>query len=521
MHGRRSAAAPALSLIMPHPSLPRRRSSMLSSVSDPHTPPPRNSPLPMLSPSANRKSSDSWNSSNYDAADDTEWEWTPEQTRLLSRTLDALPSHLLTPFNGPVPPSATLDKIAKGIIQAKGPAEWPHSLRATRAKIIELARLRVKNDTASDTIAEEETTDPDVLQQTTNTRFKRPLYRQSSMDFMQSTKLDPAGNETIARLSYRLQHVERMFPNPAYARTSPRLRTSTRTLGSTASSTTLNSQSSCGSDSRIPRLRRSLSSISNSSDSYIQQPGVDPRVQRIRRTESFAGSALYPPGSPLKCAPSFGNMSKRSSDAMSVDCSNRSDVTTSDEEEKLRTKKAKKARVKAASPTPASSTPPACLSPAPSLTKTKQLRRTNKHVSKPTTSGGTKDTPRRSSRPKANLQRNPSILGPELPCASPAPQPEMPSWKSRSPKKTCSNCAFSSTSSAQVPAAHLISRTAKSPCSSSCAGESGCRRVRPSIRPSVNRAGLGRKISFGSLAAPQENIALRDGEGLESAFQLR
>ena len=98
-----------------------------------------------------------------------------------------------------MPPSATLDKIAKGIIQAKGPAEWPHSLRATRAKIIELARLRVKDDTASDTIAEEESTDPDVLQQSNPKRFKRPLYRQSSMDFMQPTKLDPAENETIAR----------------------------------------------------------------------------------------------------------------------------------------------------------------------------------------------------------------------------------------------------------------------------------------------------------------------------------
>ena len=53
--------------------------------------------------------------------------------------MDALPSHLLTPFNGPVPPSNLLDKIAKGVMHAKGPAEWPHSLRATRAKIVELA----------------------------------------------------------------------------------------------------------------------------------------------------------------------------------------------------------------------------------------------------------------------------------------------------------------------------------------------------------------------------------------------
>ena len=113
--------------------------------------------------------------------------------------MDALPAHLLTPFNGPVPPSNLLDKIARGVTQAKGAVEWPHSLRATRAKIIELARLRAKEDTASDTIAEEDSTDPDVLQQTTNTGFKRPLYRQSSMDFMQSAKLDPTDNETIAR----------------------------------------------------------------------------------------------------------------------------------------------------------------------------------------------------------------------------------------------------------------------------------------------------------------------------------
>ena len=101
---------------------------------------------------------------------------------------------MLTPFNGPVPPSNLLDKIARGVTARKGPVEWPHSLRATRAKIVELARLRAKEDTASDTIAEEESTDPEVPAQTTHKGAKRPLYRQSSMDFMQSTKLDPAGD---------------------------------------------------------------------------------------------------------------------------------------------------------------------------------------------------------------------------------------------------------------------------------------------------------------------------------------
>ena len=77
-------------------------------------------------------------------------------------------------------------------------------MRATRAKIVELARIRAKeaaaNGTDSDTIAEEEFSDHgDVLQQTTNTGPRRPLYRQSSMDFMQTAKQDLKDNEHISR----------------------------------------------------------------------------------------------------------------------------------------------------------------------------------------------------------------------------------------------------------------------------------------------------------------------------------
>ena len=113
--------------------------------------------------------------------------------------MDALPQHLLTPFNGPVPPSNLLDKIARGVSEAKGPGEWPHSLRATRAKIVELARKRAKEPSdggeTTDTIAEEDSAGSGVpLQQTTNTGLKRPLYRQSSMDFMQSAKTDDIKN---------------------------------------------------------------------------------------------------------------------------------------------------------------------------------------------------------------------------------------------------------------------------------------------------------------------------------------
>ncbi|KAI0663879.1 hypothetical protein C8Q70DRAFT_907296 [Cubamyces menziesii] len=485
---------------------------MLSSVSDPHTPPPRNSPLPMLSSASNRKSSDSWNSSNYDGADDLEWEWKPEQTRLLLRTLDALPSHLLTPFNGPVPPSNLLDKIARGVIAAKGPVEWPHSLRATRAKIVELARLRGVEDNSSDTIAEEEPSDKDVLQQTTNTGPKRPLYRQSSMDFMQSSKLDPADSSTIARLPYRLQQSERMIPNPA--RSSPRVRSGARAVPSTPSSTTLNSESSCNSRTRIPRLQRSFSSISNSSDSSYAQPAVDPRVQRIRRTESFAGSALYGPGSPLKRAPSYGSISKRNSDAMSVDCSNRSDVTSSDEEEKMRSKKAKKPRVKASSPTP-----PPVTSPVLSPEKARPLRRSTRTIVKTpstTTPPAPKETPRRSTRPKANLQRNPSILGPELPPLAPQPASPLLLSPSLSPVRVRSSRRTPAPPTPGSPSLRDSPMSAQTPLTSS-------RKV--SRRPkgsSLVSGAVGRKITFGGLmdVAEGENAGPVTGLGLESAFQL-
>ena len=75
-------------------------------------------------------------------------------------------------------------------------------MRATRAKIVELARFRARNsrdESASDTIAEEDSTDDAPLKQTTNIGHKRPLYRQSSMDFMQSAKTDLKDNANISR----------------------------------------------------------------------------------------------------------------------------------------------------------------------------------------------------------------------------------------------------------------------------------------------------------------------------------
>jgi hypothetical protein len=75
-----------LPIIMPNPPLTRRRSA-LSCAPSPRTPSMR-SPVQQplhISSTDNRKSSDSWNSSNYDPADDSDLEWKPEHVLLLTR----------------------------------------------------------------------------------------------------------------------------------------------------------------------------------------------------------------------------------------------------------------------------------------------------------------------------------------------------------------------------------------------------------------------------------------------------
>jgi transcription factor SPN1 len=113
------------------------------------------------------------------------------------QTLDALPSHLLTPFNGPVPPSNLLDKIARGVAEAKGPADWPHSQRATRAKIVELAQHRTRDNTPIAGIAEEsgEEDEPrEILRPSSRINRRRALYRQSSMDFIPDDEANKKDN---------------------------------------------------------------------------------------------------------------------------------------------------------------------------------------------------------------------------------------------------------------------------------------------------------------------------------------
>ena len=84
MHRRPSAAAksPAVS---PLPPRQRDFGSLKSPDSSPHTPTRRAEPLPFFSSNTNRYSTDSWNSSNCDGADEILFEWKPEQVRLLTR----------------------------------------------------------------------------------------------------------------------------------------------------------------------------------------------------------------------------------------------------------------------------------------------------------------------------------------------------------------------------------------------------------------------------------------------------
>ena len=231
MQTRRVAGTPT-AVFLSHAPVARRTSSLLSvsTQGSPRTPRSCGSPSNsvFVPPPPNRKSTDSWNSSN---ADDVEWEWSQDQLILLSRvtflfflhlssslcqTLDALPAHLVTPFNGPIPPSNLLDKIARGVAHAKGPIDWPHSIRATRVKLIELSRLRAKEQAPAPhqphSIAEEP---EDAMQIEANYSYShdgrqkplaiapsatRPLYRQSSMDFMlNAEETDKHNNEHLAR----------------------------------------------------------------------------------------------------------------------------------------------------------------------------------------------------------------------------------------------------------------------------------------------------------------------------------
>ncbi|KAJ7475972.1 hypothetical protein FB451DRAFT_263993 [Mycena latifolia] len=488
---RRPSGLTPLAIVLPHPSLPRRRSSLLSSAPSPRTPRSCGSPTCsslIFAAAANRKSTDSWNSSNQDLADDLDYDWKPDQILLLRRTLDALPPHLMTPFNGPIPPSNLLDKIARGVTQAKG-EDWPHSLRATRVKLIELARTIAEEDSKPrKTIPEENDMDcsdypyfaqGDVLQQTTNIGIgntigiglgpRRPLYRQSSMDFLNTSDLQD--DDSINRLSTRLQKADRFIPNSSYhpySRSQIQQRRSSSpprpshipslispSTPSTSTLSSLASLSTVGSHPRVLRRSVSITSCSTTSNSRMSLSSAgglppiaaDPRVQRVRRSESFCGpsapkESISSSRHAIKRAPSYGALAQESRDKIPEDLDISIPCPSSDEEEKIRTRRAKKPRMRSTS-TSTSSPPPSpstvSSSPAHSPVSSTETRCTEESgMPKRTTKGKASlkaaesrpaanlSKPRRE-RPKMNVKRNPSMFGAELPRLPPSvQQPETP-----------------------------------------------------------------------------------------------
>ncbi|KAJ7126863.1 hypothetical protein C8R44DRAFT_106753 [Mycena epipterygia] len=560
MQARRPSGLTPLAIVLPHPPLPRRRSSLLSSASSPRTPRSCGSPTCsslIFAAAANRKSTDSWNSSNQDLADDLDYDWKQDQILLLRRTLDALPPHLMTPFNGPIPPSNLLDKIARGVTQAKG-EDWPHSLRATRVKLIELARTIAEEDSKPrKTIPEENDMDcsdypyfaqGDVLQQTTNIGIgktglgigiglgsRRPLYRQSSMDFLNTS--DPQDSDSINRLSTRLQKADRFIPNSSYHPYSRTLRRSSSPSThipslispSTPSTSTLSSLSTVGSHPRVLRRSASITSSSTTSNSRMSLSSAgglppiaaDPRVQRVRRSESFCAPSAKEPMSAsrhaVKRAPSYGALAQESRNKMPAEDLDISvPYPSSDEEEKIRARRAKKPRMRStsastSSPPPSPSTAPSSPSSAtqspdslrskarsPVCTEEPMLVKRTAKSKTSITSSRAVDLPKSArERPKGmNVKRNPSMFGAELPqLRSVLQQPETPA-----------TTPFLAAAPLLAPAAPEKVKT--------------LRRVR--------RLPPARRISFGSLIPPVgedgHEADMEDCEeerGLGSAFQLR
>ena len=77
--------------------------------------------------------------------------------------------------------------ISRNIINAKDPVEWPHSIRSTRIKLRKLSRARAREFGVEEGHLSTELS-TDILQPTTNVQ-KKPLYRQSSMDFIKGNSL--------------------------------------------------------------------------------------------------------------------------------------------------------------------------------------------------------------------------------------------------------------------------------------------------------------------------------------------
>lgn len=276
-------------------------------------------------------------------------------------------------------------------------------------------------------------------------------------------------------LSTRLQRTDRFINSHPYSRIHRRSSSPPRPINvpslispSASSSSTLSSLATLSSASNPRPLRHSLSTLSSSSMSMsstgdpvvgasqsLLPPVVpDPRVQRIRRSESFcapskdtatiSGTRMR---QSFKRAPSYGTLAQEARHSkIEEDTEINIPDPSSDEEEKVRNRQAKKPRMK--SPTAGESPPPSSASSSPTVTaKSPSTARPSKPKpnltvctdgSKPSKKGksakgslqaspsdmeevvasapaATTSRPRKSKARPMNLERNPSIFGAELP----------------------------------------------------------------------------------------------------------
>ena len=241
-------------------------------------------------------------------------------------------------------------------------------------------------------------------------------------------------------------------------------------------------------------------------------------MRRIKRADTFAGSAAFPTSRPLKRAPSFGASSRGSleSIAMSIDFNDARDSdVTSDEEEKVRRRKAKKARTKASSP-PHTSIPLTPSKPIRQSTPTNVAPSVSVSKGTPTAKEHKPAALNRSAKPRANVRRNPSILGPELPNPQPNLEPPASIRSAYSPYPKPIKVVRSPTRTTDSPCS-LMNATPTTPQTQPIRS---LKRTKAST--ALSRRPPARKISFGSIIPPAEDVVgAGAGLGLGSAFQLR
>ncbi|KAF8339693.1 uncharacterized protein EI90DRAFT_3012662 [Cantharellus anzutake] len=153
-------------------------------------------------PSRKRHSTDSWNS----VEDEFTYEWTPEQISRIISTLEDTPSNLASPYTGTIPPSNLLDRMGRSILDTLSPNEWPHSLRATRLKLLQVAKQLAKPASPS-VVVNPAPTSPRTPQRGSSVAARAPLSGKDGMDYLpvvEELPLTPPSKNLSTKRSQRV-----------------------------------------------------------------------------------------------------------------------------------------------------------------------------------------------------------------------------------------------------------------------------------------------------------------------------